>query len=92
MSTTLIKRSLCEDAADYESLLASLALVKNILDCDSNGNVAAGPAHDILEKLFDNGDSNNNALWFSADGLAADGLTHLLDPNGDPVLVPFSCF
>lgn len=72
MSSTLIKRALCMDPADYESLLASLSVVKSVLDCDTAGNVAEGPATDILKKLFEYGDTpevNGSAvLWFSKDG------------------------
>lgn len=52
MSTTLVQRSLCSDAPDYETLLASLALAKSILDCDSDGNVIDGPGSQILTELF----------------------------------------
>lgn len=68
MSTILAKRALCEDAADYEGLLATMSLVKNIIDCDNNGRVANGPSAQILTKLFNNGDASGNALWFSSDG------------------------
>lgn len=35
----LLRRSLCEDANDYESLLVNMSIVINTLDCDIDGNV-----------------------------------------------------
>ena len=68
------------------------------MECDPDDTVAFGPGTQILEKLFDNGDGTN-ALWYSADGLASDGTTYLLDssgnsldPNINPGNLPFSCF
>lgn len=51
-SNTLIKQALCRDPSDYESLLASLSIVRTLLDCDPDGNVVEGAATDILKKLF----------------------------------------
>jgi hypothetical protein len=91
MSTILAKRALCEDAADYEGLLSTMSLVKNIIDCDTNGRVANGPSSQILTKLFNNGDATGNVLWFSPDGQDADGYT-LIDPDGYEVIAPYTCF
>lgn len=89
MSSILLKRSLCTDPVDYESLLASLSVVKSVLDCDVDGHPAEGPALDILKKLFKFGDENGNALWYSAEGKNEAG-----EPlnNVDLDALPYSCF
>jgi hypothetical protein len=51
MSQTLANRSLCDDTANYENLLASLAIVRSVLDCDPSGNFASGVGATILSKL-----------------------------------------
>ena len=99
MSSILLKKSLCTDPVDYESLLASLAVVKSVLDCDVDGHPAEGPALDILKKLFKFGDEDGNALWYSATGKneAGDLLNGVPeDPENagepDPEFLPYSCF
>lgn len=92
----LIKQALCQDPADYESLLASLSIVRALLDCDKDGHVVEGAATDILQKLF------KGIEQFTADegdccGDQADGFVDLdgagawtkFDENGDLVE---SCF
>jgi hypothetical protein len=49
---TLIKQALCQDPADYEGLLSTLSIVRNLLDCDKEGHVIANVGTDILQKLF----------------------------------------
>lgn len=85
-STTLAKVALCQDTVDYESLLASLSIAKELLDCDTSGNVLDGAAVQIFEKLFNqveldmNGDpvlpSTKPNVWYKPvnleDGLTAD--------------------
>jgi hypothetical protein len=49
----LIRRSLCEDANDYESLLANMSIVMNTLDCDDKGRVIlTQPGVLILTDMF----------------------------------------
>ena len=95
-SNTLIKQALCRDPSDYESLLASLSIVRTLLDCDPNGNVVEGAATDILKKLFkgieqftaDEGDCCNNDGFTDLEGA---GAWTKFDENC--VLVPgSSCF
>jgi hypothetical protein len=62
----LIKRALCEDPSDYESLLASLSVVKNLLDCDEDGLIVDSTATDILRKLFKD-DGTGNGVWTTFD-------------------------
>lgn len=63
-STTLAKIALCQDTVDYESLLASLSLAKELLDCDSAGNTAANAATQIFEKLFNDEKLDNMGMPF----------------------------
>lgn len=56
MSTTLIKQALCRDPSDYEGLLATLSIVRTLLECDKDGLVVDGAATDILKKLFNSVD------------------------------------
>lgn len=52
MTSELVQLSLCKDV-DYEGLLANIALVKCLLECDENGNVAlTGASADIIKALF----------------------------------------
>jgi hypothetical protein len=99
-STTLAKASLCKNTVDYESLLASISIVKEILDCDTEGKVASGPSTDILKKLFEIGDGTG-VYWYTLNG-TDDGKPKsvsnnwLLDNNMDEFDVnttfPYSCF
>lgn len=51
MSQTLAQLSTCSQ--NVESLLASLAIVKNVTECNAEGNVpVGGTASEILKKLF----------------------------------------
>lgn len=52
MSLILSKRSLCSDPADYESLLPSITMIKNLLDCNREGKTEAGVATQLINKLF----------------------------------------
>ncbi|ARF09788.1 hypothetical protein Indivirus_3_37 [Indivirus ILV1] len=52
MSLILAKRALCSDPSDYESLLPSITIIKNLLDCDSAGNTEEGVAPQLISKLF----------------------------------------
>jgi hypothetical protein len=50
----LLRRSLCEDSADYESLIANMSIVLNTLDCDSSGQIImTQPGSIILKNMFD---------------------------------------
>lgn len=96
MAHILARRSGCEDPSDYESLLASLSMVKSVIDCDQNGHLT-GPAIDILSKLFRHGDEDGNVLWYSDVGVAKDGNTPLIGPDGSELTGisdqnPYSCF
>lgn len=105
MSNTLIKITLCDDSADYEQLLASLNIAKGLLDCDDLGFVANNVGFEIIEKLFEHGDSDNNALWYSVSGKAADDTT-ILKVDGEEfsdddftendteedLVTPYTCF
>jgi hypothetical protein len=50
----LLRRSLCEDSADYESLIANMSIVLNTLDCNEDGKVIlTQPGAIILKNMFD---------------------------------------
>jgi hypothetical protein len=50
----LLRRSLCEDSADYESLIANMSIVLSTLDCDSEGQIImTQPGSVILTNMFD---------------------------------------
>jgi hypothetical protein len=50
----LLRRSLCEDSADYKSLIANMSIVLNTLDCDSSGLIImTQPGSIILKNMFD---------------------------------------
>lgn len=99
MATSLVRRSLCDDPANYEDLLASLVMVKSVLECNDSGLVDAdSTGKKILDKLFEFGDSDGVALWYSKLGLQENG-----DPLENPTTgveisgstsagPPFSCF
>jgi hypothetical protein len=56
----LFRRSLCEDAQDYEGLLENMSVVMATLDCEENGNIVESqPGVMILSKLFNDVDG----LW-----------------------------
>jgi hypothetical protein len=49
----LLRRSLCEDSADYESLIANMSIVMSTVDCDESGNfVTSQPGALILTAMF----------------------------------------
>lgn len=51
-SSELAQLSLCH-SIDYDALLASMSLVKTILECDADGNIDLGSAAvDIMKELF----------------------------------------
>lgn len=77
MSTHLAKSTLCQDTADYNSLLANLSMAMELIDCDSSGNIANGPGVSILEKMFHYGTDGNETdgpsgelIWYSCSGSA----------------------
>jgi hypothetical protein len=51
MSSTLVNRSLCADATEYEAVLSSLSVVRSLLDCDGSGNIE-GVSVTLLTKMF----------------------------------------
>lgn len=96
MATSLVRRSLCDDPANYEDLLASLVMVKSVLECNDSGLVDAdSTGKKILDKLFEFGDSDGVALWYSKDGVQEDE-TPLKNPTTGEIISTsanaFSCF
>lgn len=57
MSLILAKRALCNDPADYESLLPSITILKNLLECNPSGKTESGVATQLIRKLF------NDSVW-----------------------------
>lgn len=94
MATSLVRRSLCDDPANYEDLLASLVMVKSVLECNDSGMVdSESTGRQILNKLFEYGGNDGVALWYSEAGMQSDESTPLIDPStGANVTAPFSCF
>jgi hypothetical protein len=55
----LIKKALCKDSPDYESLVANLQIVTNTIDCDDQGKVVlTQPGFIILHNLFNKCDGH----------------------------------
>lgn len=61
----LLRRSLCEDSADYESLIANMSIVMSTVDCDESGNfVVTQPGALILADMFNSADG----FWWNTGG------------------------
>jgi hypothetical protein len=87
MSSELILKSICDDGPDYEGLLASIGILKPLLDCDSNGKIKEGPGIDILKKLFLSGNNGCDPnIWFDLDECC-----HHKDKEECDCIVFFSC-
>ena len=68
MSTDLIQRSLCDEGPDYTSLAASLATIKNLICCNSDGLLEQNTGYEILKKLFLSGnDGEEPNAWFDVE-------------------------
>ena len=73
MSTELIQRSLCNEGPDYESLSASLVIILNLLNCDSDCKLEKNTGYDILKKLFLSGNNGEDPnLWFDVEDADCD--------------------
>jgi hypothetical protein len=59
----LLRRSLCEDSADYESLIANMSIVLSTLDCNDMGQIImTQPGSVILTNMF-KPEEPNKGFW-----------------------------
>ena len=93
MTSELVQLSLCKET-DYEGLLANIALIKCLLECDDNGNVnVSGAVGDMLRALF--GHSVKTGTWpweFGPTGPAGLWYETLALPGSSGIVGVTGCF
>lgn len=77
MPNKILAKDVHNTYQQYEALLSSLNIVKNLLRCDHNGKFVKGPAYDILKELFDSGnDGCKPNMWFDVHTTCNDELCY----------------
>lgn len=65
---SILHKMVCDDRQNFEGLLSSLAVIKNLLNCDKDGKILTNTAYDIIQKLFNIGNKCGEPLeWFDTE-------------------------